>query len=101
LAYTRWFSALKPISDLGFLMDKQFIGAIQSLNAETLCEELKPWQVEQGKAMFLDYLYDLYERDQAGPGLCGTYTGLFEKFIEDSGQILRASFITSQFPKAK
>lgn len=93
--------ASKPFTELGTLMEGQFIGALQSLSAAKLCEELKPWQVEQGKAAFLDYLYELYERDNAEPGDKGTYTGLMEKFKDDAGEILRAAFISSMFAGAK
>jgi len=76
-------------------MEKPFIGAIQSLNAGMLCEELKPWQVETGKAAFLDYLYELYDRGNPGSEHHGTYTGLMQKFKDDSAEIMRASFIAS------
>lgn len=76
-------------------MDTQFIGALQSVTVEKLCEELKPWQIENGKSEFLDYLYELYERDTAELGLRGTYTGLVEQFKQDTFEILRAGFITS------
>jgi hypothetical protein len=88
--------ASKPTTDLGFLMGESFIGATQSLDANQLLSELKPWQIENGKAAFLDYLYELYERDNAEPGLRGTYIGLWEKFKEDNAQIMRASFISAQ-----
>jgi len=93
--------ASKPSTGLGSLMGESFIGVTQSLDAEQLLSELKPWQVENGKAAFLDYLYELYERDNAEPGLRGTYTGLIEKFKDDAGEILRASFISAQYPAAK
>jgi hypothetical protein len=76
-------------------MDTQFIGALQQLSAAKLCEELKPWQIENGKAAFLDYLYALYERDSAEVGLRGTYTGLVERFKHDAFEIIRAGFISS------
>jgi hypothetical protein len=88
--------ALKLTTGLGSLMGESFIGATQSLDAEQLLSELKPWQIEKGKADFLDYLYKLYERDSAEPGLRGTYTGLMDQFAQDTAQIMRASFISSQ-----
>ena len=88
--------ALKLTTGLGSLMGESFIGATQSLDAEQLLSELKPWQIEKGKADFLDYLYKLYERDSAEPGLRGTYTGLMDQFAKDTAQIMRASFISSQ-----
>jgi hypothetical protein len=76
-------------------MEKSFIGATQSLSAETLCEELPKWQIENGKANFMDYLYELYDRDNAEPGLKGTYTGLWERFKNDTAQIMRAGHIST------
>jgi hypothetical protein len=76
-------------------MEKSFIGATQSLTAETLCEELPKWQIENGKANFMDYLYELYDRDNAEPGLKGTYTGLWERFKNDTAQIMRAGHIST------
>lgn len=76
-------------------MDTQFIGALQQLTAAKLCEELKPWQIENGKAEFLDYLYELYERGSAAAGLRGTYTGLIDQFKQDTFEIIRAGFISS------
>jgi hypothetical protein len=76
-------------------MEKSFIGATQSLSAETLCEELPKWQIENGKANFMDYLYKLYDRDNEEPGLKGTYTGLWERFKNDTAQIMRAGHIST------
>ena len=76
-------------------MEESFIGVTQPLTAEKLCEPLKPWQIENGKAAFLDYLYDLYDRDNAEPGLRGTYAGLWEQFKSDTAEIMRAGHITS------
>lgn len=76
-------------------MDELFIGAIQSPTAESLCSELPNWQIENGKAAFLDYLYRLYDRDNVPNGLRGTYTGLWEQFQHDVAQIHRASFISA------
>jgi hypothetical protein len=76
-------------------MDTPFIGTLQQLTATKLCEELKPWQIENGKAAFLDYLYELYERGSAEPGLRGTYTGLADRFKQDTFEIIRAGFISS------
>jgi hypothetical protein len=76
-------------------MEKSFIGATRPLTAEMLCEELKPWQIENGKAAFLDYLYDLYDRDNEEPGLRSTYTGLWERFKSDTAEIMRAGYIST------
>ena len=88
--------ASTPTTDLGSLMGESFIGATQSLNPEQLLSELTPWQIENGKAAFMDYLYELYERDQVEPGKRGTYTGLWEKFKDDTARIMQASFISAQ-----
>jgi len=76
-------------------MEKSFIGGPRPLTAEMLCEELKPWQIETGKADFLDYLYELYDRDSEEPGVRGTYTGLWERFKSDTAEIMRAGHMTS------
>ena len=76
-------------------MEKSFIGVTRPLTAEMLCAELKPWQIENGKAAFLDYLYDLYDRDNEEPGLRSTYTGLWERFKNDTAQIMRAGHIST------
>ena len=76
-------------------MEKLFIGATRPLTAEMLCDELKPWQIENGKAAFLDYLYDLYDRDNAELGLRSTYTGLWERFKNDTAEIMRAGHIST------
>lgn len=76
-------------------MEKSFIGATRPLTAKMLCDELKPWQIENGKAAFLDYLYDLYDRDNEEPGLRSTYTGLWERFKNDTAEIMRAGHIST------
>jgi hypothetical protein len=74
-------------------MEKLSTGDIRPLTAEMLCGELKPWQVETAKADFMDYLYDLYDRANASPGLRGTYSGLWERFKSDTAEIVRASHV--------
>ena len=76
-------------------MEESFIGATRPLTAEMLCDELKPWQIENGKTNFMDYLYDLYDRDNEEPGLRGTYTGLWERFKNDTAEIMRAGYIST------
>jgi hypothetical protein len=76
-------------------MEKSFIGVSRPLTVEMLCDELKPWQIENGKADFMDYLYDLYDRDNEEPGLRGTYTGLWERFKNDTAEIMRAGHISA------
>lgn len=77
-------------------MDGLCIGANGPLTVETLLPELKPWQIETEKAKFLDYLYVLYDRDNAERPLCHTYTGLWQRFAADMGEISRAGFISAQ-----
>lgn len=74
-------------------MEKSSTGTLRPLTAEMLYNELPQWQIENGKADFMDYLYDLYDRDNAELGVRGTYTGLWERFKEDTAQILRAGHI--------
>jgi len=74
-------------------MEKLFTGDAHPLTAEMLCEELPQWQIENGKAEFMNYLYELYDRANAEPGLRGTYTGLWELFKNNTAQIMRAAYI--------
>ena len=76
-------------------MEESFIGATRPLTAEMLCDELKPWQIENGKANFMDYLYNLYDRGNAELGLRGTCTGLWERFKNDTAEIMRAGYIST------
>lgn len=76
-------------------MEKLFIGGPRPLTVEMLCESLKPWQIETGKAEFLDYLYELYDRANAEPGMRGTYTGLWDQFKNDTAEIMRAGHIST------
>lgn len=48
------------------------------------------------KADFLDYLYDLYDRDNAPMGLRGTYTGLWQQYMLDLAQLNRLSLYLNQ-----
>lgn len=54
------------------------------------------WQVENAKAMYLDYLYDLYDRANAPVGLRGTYTGLWQQHMRNLTEIDRLSFYLNQ-----
>ena len=56
------------------------------LAAEAAQAELPAWQLETNRAAFMDYLYELYERDAAEPGLRGTYTGLYERYCRQIGE---------------
>ena len=43
-------------------------------------------QRDQNSADYMDYLYKLYKRDEAEPGLLGTYTGLYQQHCEEIGK---------------
>ena len=43
-------------------------------------------QHELNKAHYLQYLYDLYDRDNAPDGLRGTFTGLISQHAENLGR---------------
>ena len=70
----------KPISSLGTLTDFPSTGELSTTLLMELNTKLKPWQIEQGKAEFTNFLYDLFDRDNAPIGLRGTYTGLWTQF---------------------
>ena len=40
-------------------------------------------QLEQNKADYMQYLYNLYKRNEAEPGLHGTFTGLYQQHCEE------------------
>ena len=63
---------------------------------EKLSQLLPQWQQETVKAHFLDYLYDLYDRDNAPMGLRGTYTGLWQQYMLDLAQLNRLSLYLNQ-----
>ena len=42
-------------------------------------------QQDQNRADYMDYLYKLY-KDEAEPGLLGTYTGLYQQHCEEIGK---------------
>ena len=67
-------------SNLGTQTEKLSTGDSIVLLKAKLKEELKQWQVENGKAQFSNYLYELFDRDNAAIGLKGTYTGLWDQF---------------------
>ncbi|HCA35931.1 MAG TPA: hypothetical protein DEP13_04735 [Gammaproteobacteria bacterium] len=43
-------------------------------------------QQDQNRADYMDYLYKLYKRDEAEPGLLSTYTGLYQQHCEKIGK---------------
>ena len=69
-----------PISNLGTLTDFPSTGELYTTLTMELNTQLKPWQIEQGKAEFINFLYDLFDRDNARIGLRGTYSGLWQQF---------------------
>lgn len=69
-----------PISNLGTLTDFPSTGELYTTLTMELNTQLKPWQIEQGKAEFMNFLYDLFDRDNARIGLRGTYSGLWQQF---------------------
>jgi len=70
------------VSSLGIQTEKLSTGDSIALLEAKLKQQLKPWQVENGKAQFSNYLYKLFDRDNAVVGLRGTYTGLWEQLQE-------------------
>jgi len=70
------------VSNLGTQTEKLSTGDSIVLLEAKLNQQLKPWQIENGKAQFSNYLYKLFDRDNAVVGLRGTYTGLWEQLQE-------------------
>ena len=67
------------VSNLGTQTEKLSTGDSIVLLKAKLKEELKQWQVENGKAQFSNYLYELFGRDNAELPLRNTYTGLWQQ----------------------
>ena len=67
-------------SSLGTQTEKLCTGESIVLLEAKLKLKLKPWQIENGKAQFSNFLYELFDRDNAVVGLRGTYSGLWEQF---------------------
>jgi hypothetical protein len=57
--------------------------------------ELPDWQIENGKALFMRYLYEIYDRANAEPGLRGTTSGLWQQFQSDLAEYVRDEYILS------
>ena len=68
-----------PTSKLGTSTDLPSTGELYTTLSMELNTKLKPWQIEQGKAEYMNFLYDLFDRDNAPIGLRGTYTGLWDQ----------------------
>ena len=69
-------------SNLGTQTEKLSTGESIVLLEARLKQQLKPWQIENGKAQFSNYLYKLFNRDNAALGLKGTYVGLWNQLQE-------------------
>jgi len=70
------------VSSLGTQTEKLSTGDSIVLLEAKLKQQLKPWQIENGKAQFSNYLYKLFNRDNAALGLKGTYAGLWNQLQE-------------------
>ena len=94
-------------SSLGTQTEKLSTGDSIVLLKAKLKEELKPWQVENGKAQFSNYLYELFDRRNAKIGLRNTYTGLWqqlEKLCEiepDLPKLVQLHYILNSHAKGK
>ena len=67
------------VSNHGTQPEKRSTGESNVLLEARLKQQLKPWQVENGKAQFSNYLYKLFDRDNAELPLKSTYTGLWQQ----------------------
>ena len=86
-------------SDLGTQTEKLSTGESIVLLEARLKQQLKPWQVENGKAQFSNYLYDLFKREEAQIPLKNTYTGLWQQLQKlcevdpELPELIRLNFI--------
>ena len=93
-------------SNLGTQTEKLSTGDSIVLLKAKLKEELKQWQVENGKAQFSNYLYELFDRDNAELPLKGTYSGLWEQFQKlqkadpELPELIKLTFILKYNDKA-
>ena len=93
-------------SNLGTQTEKLSTGDSIVLLEARLKQQLKPWQIENGKAQFSNFLYLLFDRDNAELPLKGTYSGLWELFQElkeidpDLPEHIRLNFILKHNDKA-
>ena len=94
------------VSSLGTQTEKLSTGDSIVLLEAKLKQQLKPWQIENGKAQFSNFLYTIFDRDNAAIGLKGTYSGLWEQFQElnqiepDLAEHVRLNFILKHNDKA-
>ena len=93
-------------SNLGTQTEKLSTGDSIVLLKAKLKQELKQWQVENGKAQFSNFLYELFDRDNAVVGLRGTYSGLWEQFQKlqkadpELPELIKLTFILKYNDKA-
>ena len=94
------------VSSLGTQTEKLSTGDSIVLLEAKLKQQLKPWQIENGKAQFSNYLYKLFDRDNAALGLKGTYVGLWEQLQElceidpELPELIKLTFILKHNDKA-
>ena len=87
------------VSNLGTQTEKLSTGESIVLLEARLKQQLKPWQVENGKAQFSNYLYDLFKREEAQIPLKNTYTGLWQQLQKlcevdpELPELIRLNFI--------
>ena len=94
------------VSSLGTQTEKLSTGDSIVLLEAKLKQQLKPWQIENGKAQFSNYLYKLFDRDNAALGLKGTYVGLWQQLQElceidpELPELIKLTFILKYNDKA-
>lgn len=81
-------------SSHGSLMDASCTGGQPASHAKKLLASLPEWQLQSRRADFLDWLYELYDRNNAPLGLRGTYTGLWQQYQSDLAELAFASYAT-------
>lgn len=84
-----------PYFEVGFSMAESSTGALPMSSAQTLLQRLPAWQVETKRADFMDWLYAIYDRDNAPLGLRGTYSGLWHQYQKDLTDLAFASYAVS------
>jgi len=70
----------KLTSNLGSSTGKLSSGDLSKALGPMPNVQLKSYEIENGQAKFMDFLYDLFDRDNARDGLRGTYTGIWDQF---------------------
>ena len=87
------------VSSLGTQTEKLSTGDSIVLLEAKLKQQLKPWQIENGKSQFSNYLYELFDRDNAELPLKSTYTGLWQQLQKlcevdpELPELIRLNFI--------